>query len=56
MRLQRKGSVLLRYFFVESDIVTVPHVKNRIHAFGRGEDAMKHLEKFNGRRVENPFH
>ncbi len=43
-------------FFVESDIVTVPHVKNRIHAFGRGEDAMKHLEKFNGRRVENPFH
>lgn len=43
-------------FFVESDIVTGPHVKNRIHAFGRGEDAMKHLEKFNGRRVENPFH
>jgi ribosomal protein L24E len=42
-------------FFVESDIVTVPHVKNRIHAFGREEDAMKHLEKFSGRRVENPF-
>ena len=43
-------------FFVESDIVTVPHVKNRIHVFAKKEDALKHLQKFKGRWVENPFH
>ena len=42
-------------FFVESEVVTVPHVKNRIHAFGNREDAMKHSNKFKGKWVENPF-
>jgi len=41
--------------FVESEVVTIPHVKNRIHAFGNREDAMKHLNKFKGKWVENPF-
>ena len=41
--------------FVESEVVTVPHVKNRIHVFGNREDAIKHLDKFKGRWVENPF-
>lgn len=43
-------------FFVESEMVTVPHVKNRIHAFAKKEDALKHIQKFKGRWVENPFH
>jgi ribosomal protein L24E len=43
-------------FFVESDMVTVPHVKNRIHVFAKKEDALKHIQKFNGRWVGNPFH
>ena len=42
-------------FFVESDIVTVPHVKNRIHVFANKEDALKHIQKFKGNWVENPF-
>ncbi len=43
-------------FFVESEMVTVPHVKNRIHAFAKKEDALKHIQKFKGRWVGNPFH
>ena len=43
-------------FFVESEMVTVPHVKNRIHAFAKKEDALKHIQKFKGRWVKNPFH
>lgn len=43
-------------FFVESEMVTVPHVKNRIHVFAKIEDALKHIQRFNGRWVENPFH
>ncbi len=42
-------------FFVESEVVTVLHNKNRIHAFGNREDAEKHLKRFNGRWNENPF-
>lgn len=42
-------------FFVESEVVTVPHVSNRIHTFGNKEDAAKHVQRFNGRWVENPF-
>src|SRR4030043_1257846 len=43
-------------FFVESEMVTVPHVKNRIHVFAKKEDALKHIQKFKGTLVENPFH
>jgi ABC-type nitrate/sulfonate/bicarbonate transport system substrate-binding protein len=41
--------------FVESDVVTVPEVKNRIHAFYVREDALKHAGQFHGRLMENPF-
>ena len=41
--------------FVESEMVTVPHVKNRIHVFAKKEDALKHNQKFKGNWVENPF-
>ena len=42
-------------FFVESDIVTVPHVKNRIHVFAKEEVALRHLQEFKGKRAQNPF-
>ena len=42
-------------FFVESEVVTVPHVRNRIHVFAKKEDALKHIQKFKGNWVENPF-
>ncbi len=43
-------------FFVESEVITTLHVKNRIHMFSNREDAEKHLKRFNGRWIENPFH
>jgi len=42
-------------YFVESEVVTVPEVKNRIHSFSSKEDALKHARQFNGRLIENPF-
>lgn len=41
--------------FVESDVVTIPEVKNRVHAFYVKEDALKHAKQFNGKTIENPF-
>jgi len=41
--------------FVESDLVSVPEVNNRIHAFAVKEDALTHVEQFNGKLIENPF-
>lgn len=41
--------------FVESDVVTVPEVKNRIHAFYLREDALRHAAQFKGREIKNPF-
>jgi NitT/TauT family transport system substrate-binding protein len=42
-------------FFVESEVVTVPEVKNRIHSFTNKEDAMTHARQFDGKLIENPF-
>jgi ABC-type nitrate/sulfonate/bicarbonate transport system substrate-binding protein len=41
--------------FVESDVVTVPEVKNRLHVFFSRGDAEKHAEQFNGRILPNPL-
>ncbi|MBW2353204.1 MAG: ABC transporter substrate-binding protein [Deltaproteobacteria bacterium] len=41
--------------FVESDLVSVPEVNNRIHAFAVKEDALTHAKQFNGKLIENPF-
>jgi len=41
--------------FVASDVVTVPEVRNRTHAFWSKEDAAKHIRDFNGRSIANPF-
>ena len=45
-----------RAFFVESEVVTVSHVKNRIHVFANREDAENHIQKFKGKWIENPFY
>jgi NitT/TauT family transport system substrate-binding protein len=42
-------------FFVESDVVTVPEVKNRVHIFAVKQDALTHAGQYNGRLIENPF-
>lgn len=42
-------------FFVESEVITVPEVKSRIHTFSNRADALVHAEKFRGRLIENPF-
>jgi len=54
---ERSGTKIIaaQAFYVESEVVTVPHVKNRVHVFGNRDDAIKHLNKFKGRWVENPF-
>lgn len=41
--------------FVESDVVTVPEVRNRIHVFAVKEDALAHARQFLGRLIDNPF-
>ena len=41
--------------FVESDLVTVREVNNRMHAFFVKEDAIRHAEAFGGRLIENPL-
>ncbi len=41
--------------FVESEVVTVKAVNNRIHAFFSEQDAVEHARQFNGRLVDNPF-
>jgi len=42
-------------FFVESDVLTIPHVKNNIHVFAQKEDAQRHATQFNGKFIPNPF-
>jgi NitT/TauT family transport system substrate-binding protein len=42
-------------YYVESDVITVPEVKNRVHAFASKEDALKHARQFNGKIIGNPF-
>jgi ribosomal protein L24E len=42
-------------FFIESEVITTLHVKNRIHVFSSREDAERHLKRFNGRWIGNPF-
>jgi len=41
--------------FVRSEVVTVPEVKNRVHAFYLREDALTHAKQFGGELIDNPF-
>jgi len=40
---------------VESEVVTIPHVNNRIHVFAEKSDAERHARQFNGKSIPNPF-
>jgi NitT/TauT family transport system substrate-binding protein len=42
-------------FFVESEVIAVPRVKNRVHTFSNKADALAHAQQFKGRLIENPF-
>jgi hypothetical protein len=42
-------------FFVESEVIAVPRVKNRVHTFSNKADALAHAQQFKGRWIENPF-
>ena len=42
-------------FFLESSVVTVPHVNNRIHAFASEQDAVRHRNQYSGKALFNPF-
>lgn len=42
-------------YYVESDVVTTPHTRNRIHAFAGEKAAKLHAWRYKGKFVENPF-
>lgn len=42
-------------FFVESEVFTIPHVKNNVHVFARQEEAQRHARQYRGRLMANPF-
>ncbi len=42
-------------FFIESSVVTVPHVNNRIHAFASEVEAVRHRDQYSGKHINNPF-
>jgi NitT/TauT family transport system substrate-binding protein len=50
---ERFDSSLAHY--VESDVVTVREVNNRVHAFLVKDDALIHAGQYSGRLIENPF-
>jgi len=44
-----------RAYYVESDVVTVRAVQNRIHVFREKTDALSHAGQHNGSIIDNPF-
>ena len=42
-------------FYAESEVITTPHTRNKIHVFGQREAAELHALKFSGKLVKNPF-
>ena len=42
-------------YYVESDVVTTPHTRNRIHAFAGEKAAKLHAWQYKGKFVKNPF-
>jgi len=42
-------------YFIESSVVTVPHVNNRIHVFASEPEAVRHRDQFSGVHLPNPF-
>ena len=42
-------------FYAESEVITTPHTRNKIHVFGQREAAELHAHEFRGKLVKNPF-
>jgi len=42
-------------FYVESEVITTPHTRNKIHVFGQREAAELHALEFRGKLVSHPF-
>ena len=42
-------------FYAESEVITTPHTRNKIHVFGPREAAELHALEFRGKLVSNPF-
>ena len=42
-------------YYVESDVVTTPHTRNRIHVFAGEQAAKLHACQYKGKFVKNPF-
>jgi hypothetical protein len=42
-------------FYVESEVISIPHIRNRIHVFSRETDARLHASQFNGKLIKNPL-
>jgi len=42
-------------YFVESSLITVHEVNNRIHVFASKDDAITHAKFYNGKIIENPL-
>lgn len=42
-------------YYVESDVITTPHTRNRIHAFAGEKAAKLHAWQYRGQFVNNPF-
>jgi len=42
-------------YYVESDVITTPHMGNRIHVFAKEKAAKLHARQHKGKCVKNPF-
>ncbi len=42
-------------FFVESKVISVPHVKSNVHAFASEEASQRHQNQYQGKSISNPF-
>lgn len=42
-------------YYVESNVITTPHIGNRIHSFSQEEAAELHAQQYKGKFVKNPL-
>ena len=42
-------------YYVESDVITTPHTRNRVHVFAQETAANSHAQQYAGKFVKNPF-
>ncbi|MGD9074916.1 MAG: hypothetical protein PVJ69_06865, partial [Desulfobacteraceae bacterium] len=42
-------------YYVESNVITTPHIGNRVHAFSHEKAAELHAKQYKGKLVKNPL-